>query len=196
MLGGGGDRGGVSNLTFDPTNKKHESSRIALQRGAPVAARGVLCVAPLRARVTDTGFRAARITRLRHFGTKTRCLHRAFLPEDNLWPVCCQITCQMHQRPLAMFLLFGAHICLGPSTWLPWCVLGNRTCDTFSSTPSPESGFQSTLILYRAQLYPAAHMSHDQLKNKHSFSASICVPSVTCTGQILEKQLWLLIGDF
>lgn len=29
--------GRVSNLTFDPTNKRHVSFRIALQRGAPVA---------------------------------------------------------------------------------------------------------------------------------------------------------------
>lgn len=33
----GGMEGRVSNLTFDPTNKRHVSFRIALQRGAPVA---------------------------------------------------------------------------------------------------------------------------------------------------------------
>lgn len=55
----GGMEGRVSNLTFDPTNKRHVSFRIALQRGAPVAEWASFVILAVRAEWQASGGSAA-----------------------------------------------------------------------------------------------------------------------------------------
>ncbi len=59
----GGMEGRVSNLTFDPTNKRHVSFRIALQRGAPGAEWAPFVIFAVWAWLTGAGVGALRYTK-------------------------------------------------------------------------------------------------------------------------------------